>query len=463
MRRLLAILAFGLLCVGAVLGPSPSDKAVAQSAVPEDDAAKVAFLALPEPDRRAIQDALIWTGDYASVVTGGYGPRTRDAIAAYATRRKLSPAALLDAAPRKALLAAAQAMRQAVGFGPVRDKRTGLMLSLPSRLLGKETTTSVGTRYASTDGAIVVDTLVRPAGDGGLQDVFDRMSAASPQRKITYKLLKPDFFVVSGEIGDKKFYSRYALGVAGEATEIRGFTLAYPKDASARLDPIALATAASFDAFPGVSGAPGAPSPPATVAAGTPPHAAASADQQAIMVGPGLALAVLSSRTCPNPTLDKAPATYRAEDAASGLALLDVPGRPAPSLALATAGLADGTSVVALFTAKPSGLYAAPGQVERSAGEDFGLNAPLQSDSRGTPVFDRTGALVGLTAAGKAPPTIAGTVLQADYRVTGARPIAKLLDGAGVAHAPSAGTANLSFGDIVTARRAMLVVLSCAK
>lgn len=44
------------------------------------DAAKAAYESLPEPDRKALQDALVWTGDYNSVITGTYGRRTHDAL-----------------------------------------------------------------------------------------------------------------------------------------------------------------------------------------------------------------------------------------------------------------------------------------------------------------------------------------------------------------------------------------------
>ena len=84
----------------------------------------------------------------------------------------------------------------------MRDKKTAFLLSLPMRLLGKDTPTATGTRYTSPDSTIVVDTLSRPAGETGLADVFARMSAPQPQRKVSYKLLRDDFFVVSGEVGN---------------------------------------------------------------------------------------------------------------------------------------------------------------------------------------------------------------------------------------------------------------------
>ena len=52
------------------------------SADPLYDSQKAAFEALPEADRKAIQDSLIWSGQYLGVVDGVFGKRTRDAIVA---------------------------------------------------------------------------------------------------------------------------------------------------------------------------------------------------------------------------------------------------------------------------------------------------------------------------------------------------------------------------------------------
>ena len=429
----------------------------------EDDATQTAFQALDEPARRAVQDALIWTGDYVGSVTGGYGPRTKEAIAAYAGKHGMTPVALMGAAPRKALVANAQSLRQAVGFTQLRDKKTAFLLSLPTRLLGKETPTATGTRYTSPDSTIVVDTLSRPAGEAGLSDVFTRMSAPQPQRKVTYKLLRDDFFVVSGEVGDRKFYSRYALGTAGEATLVRGFTLTYPQAAASRLDPIALAVAASFDPFPGTA-APGTPSAGPAVAQAPPaaPPPPSGVDAQAIMVAPGVALTSLTSASCQNPQLDKVAAKFRTEDQQNGLALLDVAGRTGSALALRPGDTTQDGTVVVLFNGRSGATFAAPGRAVRPGPNDFTLNAPLQAGSRGAPVFDHTGRLLGLTGVAKTPPSIAGTILQADYRLTGVEPIAKLLDRAGLPYS-SAADATLSFGDLVAARKAQIATVSCGR
>ena len=48
-----------------------------------------------------------------------------------------------------------------------------------------------------------------------LEAVYEKATAPTPNypgRKITYKLLRPDFFVVTGETPTGKFYRRLAAG-----------------------------------------------------------------------------------------------------------------------------------------------------------------------------------------------------------------------------------------------------------
>ncbi|MDB5571084.1 MAG: Peptidoglycan-binding domain 1 protein [Hyphomicrobiales bacterium] len=76
----------------------PAPRAPAPEAA--QDPARAAFEALPEPERRALQDALTWTGDYKGAPDGGYGRGTRDALNAWSARAKTPPGRALDEAAR---------------------------------------------------------------------------------------------------------------------------------------------------------------------------------------------------------------------------------------------------------------------------------------------------------------------------------------------------------------------------
>ena len=86
--------------------------------------------------------------------------------------------------------------------------------------------------------------------DADLGALYARLSAATPTRKIAYKAIKPDaFFVVSGQEGPVKFYTRFDKNPKANPP-IRGFTFAYPASQTAALDRIAIAIANSFEPFP---------------------------------------------------------------------------------------------------------------------------------------------------------------------------------------------------------------------
>ena len=114
---------------------SAAPPAPASSDAAKADPLKPVFEALPEDQRRAIQEALVWTAEFNGVVSGSYGPRTRDSLLAFSRRTGIAAAAVLDPATRAKLLADAEAARRAVGFAVLRDARAGVRIGLPLRLL----------------------------------------------------------------------------------------------------------------------------------------------------------------------------------------------------------------------------------------------------------------------------------------------------------------------------------------
>ena len=106
-RRQAAALLALLLATGPAAAenqprPSRAAPAAAAPADPAFEGAKAAFEALPEPERKAIQDALVWTGGFNAVVSGAFGRRTFEALNAY--RARTQSADPLDPRGRAALL-----------------------------------------------------------------------------------------------------------------------------------------------------------------------------------------------------------------------------------------------------------------------------------------------------------------------------------------------------------------------
>ena len=85
------------------------------------------------------------------------------------------------------------------------------------------------------------------SAEADLAALYARLGADTPTRKVAYKAMKPNaFFVVSGQDGARKFYSRFEKNEAA-SPPVRGFTFTYPASAQ-NLDRVGIAVANSFEA-----------------------------------------------------------------------------------------------------------------------------------------------------------------------------------------------------------------------
>jgi peptidoglycan hydrolase-like protein with peptidoglycan-binding domain len=436
-------LALGLAAPAALAQTPPPAPA-------SDDAAmaaqKVAFLTLPEATRKTAQDALVWLGLYNGVDDGDFGKRTRDAILAFQASLKAPADGTLSPPLLKALLAAAQKAREAAGFRVVSDPKSGAKIGAPVKMLSAR----AGVRLDFVSSA-----------DADLSALYARLSATTPARKIAYKAIKPDaFFVVSGQDGASKFYTRFDKNATANPP-LRGFTFAYPASQAATLDRVAIAIANSFEPFPESVAAPPAgaaisAAAPPTSSAAPPPPAGPQPSATALVVAPGRALTALKTDDCPNPTVAGKPLRIERADAVTGLAMLagdfasngEAPRLGAPAQDLVVLGFA-GQSLTASSAsigsdgARPVVIAA----VERSAG--------------GGPVFDRSGALVGLLApiAGE-PKRVAGLALAAPHALIAPETVRAFL---GAGEPASGDGAPLSAGDIAAREKKAVVAVFCQK
>lgn len=405
-------------------------------------ARKSAFLALPPPTRKAAQDALVWLGVYNGVIDGDFGKRTGDAIVAWQRSVKATPDGVLGPTLLQALISAADKARAAVGFQVVTDPKTGVRISAPTKLMGKPGGPRLD--FASS-------------GDADLAPLYARLSAETPARKVAYKAMKPgSFFVVSGQDGAAKFYSRFETS-QGASPPVRGFTFSYPAAQGAQLDRVALAVANSFEAFPAQAQANGQPTAPlAASGAGAPAPPPAKPFATALAIAPGHALTALTAADCPKPSIGGKPVRFERIDAATGLAILagDFAARGDPprlgalqtDLVLLTAG-GEG---IAANSSSPAGAVATPLVL-----------ASLEKSARGGPAFDRGGGLAGLVAPiADEPRRIAGVALAAPYPLIPPEAIGAFLGGGELAPEPAA---ELSAGAIAAREKNAVVAVYCEK
>ncbi|MDP4005767.1 serine protease [Methylobacterium sp. NEAU K] len=389
---------------------------------PAFDATKAAFEALPEAERKAIQDALIWTGDFNAVVSGAFGRRTFDALTAY--RSRAGGADPLDPRGRAALLAAGEAAKAAARFRVAPDPGSGAVIGVPERLLARRTALPAGTRWQSADGRVTLETRAFPPGGETLDTLFEQATAPLPNRKVTYTLRRPESLVVTAETGTGLSYIRYDAGPQG----VRGFLIGYDRALAPEVGRLVIAVANAFAPFP----APAAPAPAAAPASG--PSAAAAPPAlwgTGLVVAPGRVLtasAVLEG--CATLRIGPAPARVLATDPA-GLALLEAPGAPAAIRPpVRTDPPAADEGLIALAQG-PDGGLAAPAKAVPG-----GVVAPLQPGSAGAPVLDGSGRLVGLVARYPAAPrSVAGIVPPARLPLVPAQAVSDFLAGQGLAEA----------------------------
>ncbi len=344
------------------------------------------------------------------------------------------------------MLAAAQKAREAAGFQLVSDPKTGAKIGAPLKLLSA----LPGARLDFASNA-----------DADLGALYARLSAATSARKIAYKAIRPDaFFVVSGQDGPVKFYTRFDKNPAA-TPPIRGFTFAYPASQTAYLDRIAIAIANSFEPFPQSTAPPaagaaiGAVAGPAP-ASSPPPVALLQPAATALVVAPGKALTALKANDCPHPTVADKPVRIERADAATGLTLLagdfaangEAPRLGAPGQDLVVLGFAGPR--LAASSAAFSGGDARPI-----------LTAAVDKGASGGPVFDRSGALVGLVApiAGE-PKRVAGLALAGPHALIASDAVRAFLGGSEPA---SESATPLSAGDIAARERKALVAVFCQK
>lgn len=463
----LAVMAALIAATPAATQPTVPPSRSTAPAEAASETAKAEFERLPEPERKAIQDALVWTSDHTGAVTGAFGPRTFQAILAYQRRAKLIADGSLDARERAGLQAAAKRVRDGLGFGLVADAATGVRIGVPERVLSKRSANpNGGGRWQSADDKITLDTRAIPAGETDLAALYERnLAVQTPGRKVTYSVLRPDFFVITGETPTGKFFMRYAAGAAG----LRGFSLGYDKALAKEFDRTVIAIANSFEPFPGavaaapVAGAPAAmpPSRPANLEPSRPTGPIATG----LAVAPRRIVTTAAVETCPTTLrVGRAAARVVRADKAIGLALLEIESdRAVAAVGLRAETAPAGVALVVLaYTQSGSSpaLVVTPGET----GTDKTFSAPLQPGASGAPAFDRSGALLGLVGPmPTAPRLVAGIVPPTRYPLVPAADLTRFLESAGLTIGLASAKADRTTGDIASASGPSVAAIECER
>jgi peptidoglycan hydrolase-like protein with peptidoglycan-binding domain len=430
------LFAAGLMLVLAV----PSSAQVTNADAKLTTAQK-AFEALPEPLRKSIQFDLTFVGGFTGNVSGSFGPLTYQAIQTFERSAKFDSDGILSVAEQQLLALDAAKARQVLKYSILSDARSGARIGVPQALLNRtEANMFGGSRWQSSDGRVTLDTRTGAMGET-LAMLFKKATAPSTTgRKVVYKLLRPDFYVISGETQAGKFYSRMAQGNDGA---LRGFSIGYDKAVAAQVDRLVIAIANGFEPFPATGAAATVVAAPPIVPRVTLPVAAEAGSAfapsmlrgrlgTAVLLDASTVLAASTSvKDCTAIQIGshRVGARILANDATLGVALLRLNATLDVGGVIPVRSMAAGPLTVWSFVAKT----AAPELVFAEASGDIAahhVSAPLQTGGAGAALIASDGALAGVvtgdpgarkTVAGIVPLSAYPTVSSADIMVLAAR------------------------------------------
>lgn len=123
------------LCAAAVPASAQTAAPALGAAQPDPvfAAAQKAFESLPEADRKAIQDDLVWATDFRGGTSGSFGPLTFKAVSAFQKQAGATVDGILKPEQRAAIAAAANKARASAKFSVLVDGKTGVRIGVPQR------------------------------------------------------------------------------------------------------------------------------------------------------------------------------------------------------------------------------------------------------------------------------------------------------------------------------------------
>lgn len=221
---------------------------------PEDTAS-----AMGQAERLALQSDLAWVGQYNGGITGDVSERMVNAIKEFQKGRGGKPTGVLNPQERGVLADTAKRKQESVGWKIVTEPGTGARLGIPTKLVPQLASDANGAKWTSPTGTIQIQIARRKEANPATAKLAER-EKKEPGRTVNYTVVKPDFFVLSGLQGLKKFYLRGTL----KGDEVRILTILYDQATENTVEPVVIAMSSAFNAFPAAG-----PPPRKTVEYGT--------------------------------------------------------------------------------------------------------------------------------------------------------------------------------------------------
>src|ERR1700730_5039436 len=217
--------------------------------------------AMAQAERQAIQSDLAWVGQYNGAITGEVSERMVAAIKEFQKDRGGKPTGVLNPQERGVLAETARRRQDDVGWKIVAEAGTGARLGLPTKLVPQQSSDASGAKWSSSTGTIQIQLARRKQADPTTAKLAEQEKKEPAGRKVEYTVVKPEFFVLSGMQGLKKFYVRGQY----KGDEVRILTILYDQATEGTVEPVVIAMSSAFNPFPAGTG----PPPRKTVEYGT--------------------------------------------------------------------------------------------------------------------------------------------------------------------------------------------------
>src|SRR6202047_725315 len=202
--------------------------------------------AMAQAERQAIQSDLAWVGQYNGAITGEVSERMVAAIKEFQKARAAKPTGVLNPQERGILADTAKRKQENVGWKIVTDAGTGVRLGVPTKLVPQQSAGANGAKWSSSTGTIQIQLARRKQANPTTASLAEQEKKEPAGRKVEYAVVKPDFFVLSGLQGLKKFYVRGQ----SRGEEVSILTIPYDQTPEGPVEPVVIAMSSAFNPFP---------------------------------------------------------------------------------------------------------------------------------------------------------------------------------------------------------------------
>jgi peptidoglycan hydrolase-like protein with peptidoglycan-binding domain len=345
--------------------------------------------AMVQAERQTIQSDLAWVGEYNGAISGEVSERMVAAIKEFQKAKGGRQTGVLNPQERGALAETAKRRQENVGWKVVTEAATGARLGIPTKLVPQQSSNANGARWSSSTGTIQIQLSRRKEANPTTVKLAEQEKKEPAGRKVEYTVVKPDFFVLSGMQGLKKFYVRGQY----RGDEVRILTVLYDQATEGTVEPVVIAMSSAFNPFP--SGA---------QVAGPPPRKTVEYATGIVVSDDG---AIIADREVTDGCLAIAIAGYGhadrvAEDKEHGLALLRIYGAHGlKPLTISNGAAKSGVEITGIADPQSQGGGAAVSSVRASlaqvgSGNDFALSPAPAVGFSGAAVQDSEGKFAGV-------------------------------------------------------------------